>query len=629
VTLGTGPRLIAFAAALVVGCGGAQRTLAPNEVGVGIITVVGANEVDPGDLKSGLGVTRAKELNHPYARYLLGLDRRRIQGYYLRHGFFRATVTSKATPRGKLTDVEYTIVEGPRARMTAVDIVGMPPDVPEAELRGKILLADGDPFDYTSYELARPTLVAVLEENGYAHAKVTPTVIANKDHDTAVIRIEIDPGPRAVFGKVEVTGVKGPLARTVKNRLHIKDGDPYSLHAIADSRADLYELGRFSIVQLETDKAGREPIVPVEVKIGEKPRNELRAGGGVGYSPISYEVRGRTSYGIAGWPTPLMNSRFEVRPAVVRLKDEAGFQPRIEAVASFERLDLFRPRLIGTVEGSFSYLTLEAYTSYGPRVHTALRSPLYRRIVSASLGWGLQELRFRELDIALSMDDVTRYGLDQPERVGAFDQALIVDLRDSPLVPTRGAYGEVRIEEGTKAAGGAFSYFKIAPDLRGYFSLGSTTFAARVGFAMISGEVPVTKRLFSGGASTQRGFGERRLAPEVIGMDENGEERRVPIGGAAMFSTSFELRRHLATVGTDVRVGTVLFVDGADVAEKVGDIELGNLHWAMGTGLRINYFVPFRLDVGYRLNRIGPMDPDPATSTWGRMAIHLSVGEAF
>jgi translocation and assembly module TamA len=627
VTSGARPRWIAIAA-LVVGCGGAQRPLAPDEVGVGTITVTGVNEVDPGDLKSGLGVTRARDLGQPFGQYLLALDRRRIQGYYLRHGFFRATVTSKATPRGRLRDVEFTIVEGPRAKLTAVDIAGMPPDVPEAELRGTILLADGDPFDYAKYELARPTLVAVLEENGYAHAKVTPTVIADKDNNKAVIKIDVDPGPRATFGKVEVTGVKGALATTVRERLHVQEGDPYSLQAIADSRADLYELGRFSIVQLETDKADRGAVVPVEVKIGEKPRHEVRAGGGVGYSPLAYEVRGRASYGIAGWPTALMNSRFELRPAVVRMRDESTFQPRIEAVASFERLDLFRPRLIATLEGSFAYLTLEAYTSYGPRVHTALRSPLYRRIVSGSIGWGLQQLQFRELDAALSMDDITRLGLDEPERVGTFDQALIVDLRDSPLVPTRGAYAEVRVAEGTAAAGGAFSFVRVVPELRGYLTAAGTTFAARVGFGMIRGDIPVTQRLFSGGAATQRGFGERRLAPQIVGIVD-GSERRVPIGGGAMFSTSFELRRHLATIGTELGLGGVLFVDGADVTEEVGDLDLGNLHWALGAGARITYYVPFRLDVGYRLNRIGPMDPDPATSAWDRMAFHLSVGEAF
>src|SRR5436853_7307050 len=116
-------------AALVTACGGVQRPLGPNETGIGTITVTGAASVDPGDLKSGLGLTRARSLGQAFEPYLVALDRARIQGYYLRHGFFNTQVASKRTPHGKLTDVTFAITEGPRANLTAVEIVGMPPDV--------------------------------------------------------------------------------------------------------------------------------------------------------------------------------------------------------------------------------------------------------------------------------------------------------------------------------------------------------------------------------------------------------------------------------------------------------------------------------------------------------------------
>lgn len=630
-TTGRSPRWLAVAFLLLAGCGAARKPLAPNQRGVGEITFKGVNEVDPGDLKSGLGVMRARELGQPFARYLVALDRRRIEGYYLRHGFFSPTVETEITRRDRLTDVLFTITEGPRARLTRVDIVGLPPDVEHDELRDQIPLADNAPFEYAGYELARPTLATVLEEKGYAHAAVKASILANRDNNTAIIKLDVIPGPKAVFGKVEVTGVKGTLAKTVKARLSIKDGDPYSLHALAESRADLYELGRFSLVRLETDKADKGAVVPVEVKIGERPRHELRLGGGVGYSPLAYEVRGRAGYSVAGWPTTLMNSHAELRPAVVRTRSEASFQPRIEAIGTLERLDLFRPRLIGSLEGSFSYLQLEAYTSYGPRAHVALRSPLYKRIVSGSVGWAIQEMRFRDVNSALSPMLVTELGLDKPERIGAFDQALIVDLRDSPLAPTSGAYAVIRADEGTKVAGGAFDYVRVLPELRGYVTLAGVTLAARVGMGVITGDVPVTQRFYAGGSATQRGFSERRLSPMAVEIDADGNERHVPYGGAALVTTSVELRKHLWTISRtdEVTLGGVWFFDGADVTEEWSQIKLGNLHWATGGGLRLNYVVPIRIDIGYRMNRIGPMDPDPTTSVWGRLAFHLGIGEAF
>ena len=73
-------------------------------------------------------------------------------------------------------------------------------------------------------------------------------------------------------------------------------------------------------------------------------------------------------------------------------------------------------------------------------------------------------------------------------------------------------------------------------------------------------------------------------------------------------------------------IGTVIFLDGGDVTQEVGDVDLTNLHWAIGAGLRLLTIVgPVRADVGYRLNRHGEMDPSPGS----RFAFHFSIGEAF
>jgi outer membrane translocation and assembly module TamA len=145
--------------------------------------------------------------------------------------------------------------------------------------------------------------------------------------------------------------------------------------------------------------------------------------------------------------------------------------------------------------------------------------------------------------------------------------------------------------------------------------------AGRVRAGAIYGDLPISERLFSGGASNHRGFGERMLAPFVT--ETGGTE--IPYGGAALLETGLEARVRIGTV-RKMPLGGVVFLDGGDVTSRVSELDLDNLHWAAGVGLRLHTIVgPVRADLGYRLNRTGPTQPDPDS----RFAFHLSLGEAF
>ena len=158
--------------------------------------------------------------------------------------------------------------------------------------------------------------------------------------------------------------------------------------------------------------------------------------------------------------------------------------------------------------------------------------------------------------------------------------------------------------------------------------LDGAVLAARARYGAIWGDVPVTERLFSGGAVSQRGFGERRLSPFVSGPTNGvmgGPTIDVPYGGAGLFETSIEARVPITKIRT-MPVGIATFLDGGDVTLTPAELDLGHLNWAVGGGLRVMTVVgPVRLDIGYRLNRTGPTDPEPGT----RYTYHLSIGEAF
>lgn len=92
-----------------------------------------------------------------------------------------------------------------------------------------------------------------------------------------------------------------------------------------------------------------------------------------------------------------------------------------------------------------------------------------------------------------------------------------------------------------------------------------------------------------------------------------------------MIESSLELRIGLFDI-FDNQLRLALFLDGADVVLAFSELQLPNLHYAAGLGLRYNTPVgPVRVDFGVRLNRLGPTEPDPGE----RFAFHVSLGEAF
>lgn len=610
----------------VVGCAGSSKRLAkPGQRSIGSIELVGAKSVDAEELQEGLGLVFARDTGQPFGRFLVAQDRRRIQSYYVRRGWFAATVESEVVQRGEVSDVKFVISEGARARLVRVEIDGLPADteISVADLRRLIPIEDGETFDHEKYELAQPLLPEALAEAGYAQARVTGVILADRESAQAVIRIVVDAGPLSRFGDVKLVGVPEGLERAVRARVRVRKGERYSPSVLAAARTQLYEMGRFSLVRVEGDQELDDDVVDVTVQVAEAARNDLRLGGGVGVDPINYEVRGRAQYGIAAFPWPLTTTRLELRPAIVIQRDDQTVSPRVEAIAALDRLDLIWPRYNGAIEGAFSYLAVEAYTSYGPRARLSLRTPTFVDAVQASIGWQLELTDYTEISRAVTERGLVEpLGLDGVDRVGSYDQSIFIDLRDDRLVTRRGGYFELRAEEGTVGAGGASEFVRLVPDLRGYVSLGSVTGAARVRAGALWGDAPVTRRFYGGGGNGYRGLPERQLSPIAISDDA---EVRVPYGGTALLELSAEVRFPLFTFKT-YDFGGAMFLDGGDVAAGWGAIDLGHLHWAAGGGVRV--LTPIgavRLDGGYRLVRKGAGEPQPGED----VAFHLSVGEAF
>lgn len=587
------------------------------------IHVEGNKALKSKTLTAGLALKRAQKRERAPDPYLVDVDSDRIRGEYVRHGFLDVDVKSRVERKGDASTVIYTIDEGERAT-TRISITGISDPKLVTKIRDTLPLRDGDPFDYRKYQEVKEQLAHVVEDAGFAHVELTARVIADRVANVALISLAYETGPLCTFGDVEINGVEGRLREAVERRIAFEPGQRYSLAAITQTQRSLYGLNMFSTVNVQPDRAGEQPVVRVKIALAESAKHEVKLGGGFGFDPASYEVRGRVGYSIIGWPFAMDTVSTDLRPAYALLRDGGGFEPRLRALAKIERRDLLWTYSRGEIEGGYDYLAYEAYTSYGPRVRVGVSTPLKTEKLQLRVGWGIQRASFRNINELIDEDLQRQIGLDHTERVAAFTQALIIDLRDSLLEPRLGAYAEVRLAEGNKYAGSNYDYIEVVPELRGFAPIGPVVFAAKVRSGAIFGDLAPTERFFSGGASSQRGFGERKLAPSAIGFIDD-KLRSIPYGGGALLETSVEARFPITTV-RKMPLGGVTFLDGGDVTETPDELDPWNLHWAAGVGLRLLTIVgPVRFDVAYRLNRKGGMNPDPESS-W---AFHFGIGEAY
>ena len=595
----------------------------PGEEFVSAVRFEGNRVVGSGDLRPGLALTRAEKSADAPDPYLVDADVERLRGNYIRRGFVDVEVHARVERAGDAATVIFAIAEGPRAA-TRVDIAGVADPALRDTIRKALPLADGAPFDYAVYDKARELLLAAAQNAGYAHAQLLAHVIGDREHHLAIVQLMFELGPACRFGQVHIEGVTGELADAAAQRVAFEPGDRYSTAKLAATQRALYGMQRFSTVRVLPDKDSGE-VVDVHISLAEASRHELRLGGGLVMDPLTFGARLRAGYRVAGFPGPLDTADVDLQPAYAVLRDTLNtYEPRVRALATVSRMDFIEPFVTGTMSGGYNYLVVEAYTSYGPEVHAGIDTPLGTPRLHARLGWRFEYLGFRDLNPLVDPAEAHALGLDHSERLGAYEQSLVLDLRDDPRETRAGGYAEVRVAEGTPAAGGAASFFEVVPEARGYVPLWRVTLAARIKYGAIFGDVVPSERFYAGGASSQRGFSERQLAPTLAG-DVNGSFTSVPVGGAALIDSSLEARVPLGHI-RGMGVAGVVFLDGGDVTNTVSELDPLDLNWAIGGGLRLLTVVgPVRVDVGYRLNRKGPNEPEPDSS----YAFHISLGEAF
>ncbi|MCI5073580.1 autotransporter assembly complex family protein [Oricola sp.] len=456
----------------------------------------------------------------------------------------------------------------------------------------------GAPAYATAVKRAEALALEAWRQQGYAHAEISDRrVTANHQTQELNVRLTVEPGPRAVYGPVEVTGTDRMRAQFVARQTGLIPGAEYDPDDLKRAEQRLQRLGVFQAVSLkEAGPIGRDGALPMMLTVQERKLRRI----GVGASVSSVDGVGVEGY----WLHRNLFGRAE------RLRVD-GRVSGIGTTMDFQKLDYFLGAEL-TLPGRFTPDTDIVIGGYFEREVLDLYT---KDLGSASV----YATHFYSDEITLKGGTYVTYGeyddVFGQRRFGVIgaEASVEYDTRDNELDAKSGVYARAAVEpfyewEYGNVVGKAEAEARV---FRALDADERTILAARLKVGAIVGapisEIPHDELFLAGGGASVRGYPYRSIGVDVPGGTS---------GGRALFEASAEVRRDI----TD-SIGVVGFVDLGHVSSGSFPDFSDDLKIGAGAGLRYDTGLgPIRLDVAVPVNH---QSGDPS------FAIYAGIGQAF
>ncbi|MEM1277348.1 MAG: autotransporter assembly complex family protein [Pseudomonadota bacterium] len=521
----------------------------------------------------------------------------RSRGYY--QGSVDITVTPIEPEDGtEVTEatVLFEVDPGPVFTLVAHEFEitsrGLAPELAAAEFGSPI----GQPANAAAILDAENLAVLRLKESGFPYAaRGKRRALADLEAKTIEVVTPIDAGPLAVYGALTFEGLDEVEEAYLRTYLDFDLGQTFSQEELEDYQDELLATDLFDSISVRAPDDPPEGEAPVSLPIivAATEREKRTVGASARYNTddgpsvkLDYENRNLfganetfTAEAIAG--LDLQSLTFGYREPQY-LRDGQDFIAELEV--SNETDDAFDAQTATLTVGISRRLNDFWTVGAGGLLEASLIDDNLEG-ESESYLFGIPlSAAYDGSDDLLNPTKGSRFLTEVTPFVGTFDE----DFASFLTVDTRGStYYDIT---GTK------DYVLAA---RG-----------RAGFILTDEleTVPDTRRLYSGGGSSVRGFEQRSIGP----LDAAGD----PTGGLSVLELNGEFR---GTISGDL--GGVVFVDAGSVSEEIVPDFNEGVQVAAGVGIR--YYSPagpIRVDIAFPLN--GREIDDT-------FQFYFSIGQAF
>ncbi|MDB6090600.1 MAG: outer membrane protein [Gammaproteobacteria bacterium] len=545
---------------------------------------------------------------------------------------------------GNEAQVKITFSIGPLYHLRHIEIDG---EVPKAA-QGALGLTSGMPAVASEVLAGGQRLLAALQDQGYAFAKVDPPV-AYEDPPNRVldVRFHVVVGSPVQIGEIAISGLRLVHESFVRARLLVHTGELYGATKIEHARRDLLGLAVFSAVSVDVGtKADSSGRVPLTFRTRERPQH------GVSLSAAySSDLGGSagvtwTNRNVSGKADQLTLAASAINLGGATATTGMGYDTSAKyLIPDFKQRDQSLQVAVGALKQSLEAYDQTAFTS-GVTVNRKLSS-----IWSASAGVSAEEERINQESI--NQQCIDQQGNPQPclgpdgtllpgvqlQRTTYHYTLLALPLSvlynstglESPLEDARHGMRASLTVTPTLSIGSPNTQFVITQaNIAAYFDLkglglglsrdpGRSVLALRALGGLAAGasqtSLPPDQRFYAGGGGTIRGYRYQSVGP-TFAVSGN------PIGGTAISVGTVEFRQRIGT-----NLGMAVFVDGGQVSANLNPLA-GTLMFGAGAGVR--YYTPIgaiRVDLALplrrRYNSIQHRYTDDA------FEVYIGLGQAF
>jgi outer membrane protein insertion porin family len=264
-----------------------------NPTYVRTINFVGNDAFDDGDLRD-IVLTREERWwrifssNDTYDPDRMNYDRELLRRHYVQEGYADFEVISavaELAPNRENFYMTFTVKEGPRYKLSKVDLEVNVKDLPKETLQSAIVPEVGDWFNGKQLEDTVDAVSDAAGNAGYAFVEVRPRLERNVEAKEIGVTFEVREGPRVFIERVDVQGNGRTLDKVIRREILLVEGDAFNTAKVRRSKERLENLGYFKQDTVKIDNTPSE-VYPdrtvLTAAVEEQPTGELSFG--VGYS---------------------------------------------------------------------------------------------------------------------------------------------------------------------------------------------------------------------------------------------------------------------------------------------------------------------------------------------------------